>query len=137
MKKVANSVKKVKGKMKETVLDKASWVIGIDIGKEKLSCALMDINKTLVCRFDGEGSLAGYKELLDRVKRETKGNGKAVFALEPTGHYWMVLGQFFEDHNQSYVLIHPLVVARSREVHRLSKGKTDSLDARLIGEHGL
>ena len=58
MKKVANSVKKVKGQMKETVLDKASWVIGIDIGKEKLSCALMDINKTLVCRFDVEGSLA-------------------------------------------------------------------------------
>lgn len=134
MKKVANSVKKVKGQMKEPVLDKASWVIGIDIGKEKLFCALMDINKMLVCRFDVEGSLAGYKELLDRVKRETRGNGKAVFALEPTGHYWMVLGQFFEDHNQSYVLIHPLVVARSREVHRLSKGKTDSLDARLIGE---
>ncbi|MDP3286019.1 MAG: transposase, partial [Desulfobacterales bacterium] len=38
------------------------------------------------------------------------------------------------DHNQSYVLIHPLVVARSREVHRLSRGKTDSLDARLIGD---
>jgi transposase len=120
--------------LEETVLNKASWVIGIDIGKEKLSCALMDINKALVCRFEVEGSLAGYKELLDRVKRETKGNGKAVFALEPTGHYWMVLGQFFEDHNQSYVLIHPLVVARSREVNRLNKGKTDPLDARLIGE---
>ena len=74
--------------MEETVLNKASWVIGIDIGKEKLSCALMDINKALVCRFEVEGSLAGYKELLDRVKRETKGNGKAVFALEPTVHYW-------------------------------------------------
>ncbi|MGO9214820.1 MAG: IS110 family transposase [Syntrophales bacterium] len=134
MKKVANFSKKVKGQMRETVLDKASWVIGIDIGKEKLSCALMDINKTLICRFEIEGSLAGYNDLLNRVKRETKGNGKAVFALEPTGHYWMVLGQFFEDHNQSYVLIHPLVVARSREVNRLNKGKTDPLDARLIGE---
>ena len=134
MRRVANSVTKVKGQVKETVLDKASWVIGIDIGKEKLSCALMDIHKTLVCRFEVESSLAGYKDMLDRVKRETKGKGKAVFALEPTGHYWMVLGQFFEDHNHSYVLIHPLVVARSREVNRLSKGKTDSLDARLIGE---
>ena len=134
MKKVANSGRKVKGQLKETILNKASWVIGIDIGKENLSCALMDINKTLVCRFEVEGSLAGYNELLDRVKRETRGNGKALFALEPTGHYWMVLGQFFEDHNQSYVLIHPLVVARSREVNRLNKGKTDPMDARLIGE---
>ena len=32
------------------------------------------------------------------------------------------------------MLIHPLVVARGREVYRLNKGKTDSLDARLIGE---
>ncbi|MGO9139748.1 MAG: hypothetical protein ACLP9S_07230 [Syntrophales bacterium] len=75
MKKVANSGRKVKGQLKETVLDKASWVIGIDIGKEKLSCALMDINKVPVCRFDVEGSLAGYRELLERVKRETMGKG--------------------------------------------------------------
>ena len=124
--------KKVNNQVHE-LMEKVSWVVGIDIGKEKLFCALM-INKALICHFDVEGSLAGYNELLARVKRETKGNGKVVFALEPTGHYWMVLGQFFEDHNQSYVLIHPLVVARSREVHRLNKGKTDSLDARLIGE---
>ncbi|RPH48111.1 MAG: hypothetical protein EHM85_18060, partial [Desulfobacteraceae bacterium] len=112
MKKVTKFAKKVNEQVKETVLDKASWVIGIDIGKENLSCALMDINKTLVCRFEAEGSLDGYQDILDRVKRETRGNGKVVFAMEPTGHYWMVLGQFFEDHNQSYVLIHPLVVAR-------------------------
>lgn len=134
MKKVTKFAKKVNEQVKETVLDKATWVIGIDIGKENLSCALMNINKTLVCRFEAEGSLDGYRDILDRVKQETRGNGKAVFAMEPTGHYWMVLGQFLEDHNQSYVLIHPLVVARSREVHRLSKGKTDSLDARLIGD---
>lgn len=134
MKRVAKSDKKVKGQLKESILDKAFWVVGIDIGKEKLSCALLDIQKTLIRRFEVESSLAGYNDLLERVKRETRGRGKVVFALEPTGHYWMVLGQFFEDHNHSYVLIHPLVVARSREVNRLNKGKTDSLDARLIGE---
>jgi transposase len=83
----------------------------------------MDIKKVLICRFGEEGFLAGYNELLVRVKRENRGNMKVVFALEPTGHYWMVLGQFFEDHNHSYVLIHPLVVARSREVHRLRKAR--------------
>ena len=49
MKKVTNFAEKVNEQVKETVLDKASWVIGIDIGKENLSCALMDISKTLVC----------------------------------------------------------------------------------------
>lgn len=133
MKKITETGKKVKDRF-QTVMENVSWIVGIDIGKEKLSCALMDISRTLICRFDIAGSLIGYDALLDRVKKETKGKGKVVFALEPTGHYWMVLGQFFEDRNQSYVLIHPLVVARGREVRCLNKGKTDSLDARLIGE---
>lgn len=134
MKKIANLNRKVKVQNGIVVLNKASRVVGIDIGKEKLSCVLMDINETIMCRFTVEASLSGYKDMLDRVKTATRGRGKAVFALEPTGHYWMVLGQFFEDHNQAYVLVHPLVVARSREVNRLNKGKTDPLDAFLIAK---
>lgn len=133
MRNVTEFGKKVKDQEKK-LMENVSWVVGIDIGKEKLSCAVMDIKKVLICRFEVESSLGGYNELLERVKKEIRGSGKIIFAMEPTGHYWMVLGQFFEDHNLSYVLIHPLVVARSREVQRLSRGKTDSLDARLIGE---
>lgn len=39
--------------------------------------------------------------MLERVKTETKADGAVMFVVEPTGHYWIVLGQFFEDHNQS------------------------------------
>jgi len=134
MKKVTDLSKKVKVQNRNAVFNKATRVVGIDIGKEQLTCSLMDINETIMCRFTVEASLSGYKDMLDRVKTETRGRGKVVFALEPTGHYWMVLGQFLEDHNQAYVLIHPLVVARSREVNRLNKGKTDPMDASLIGK---
>jgi transposase len=132
MKKVTNLGRKVQCQDGDVVLNKASRVVGIDIGKQELSCVMMDVNETIVCRFTVEGTLSGYKAMLDRVKLAMRGRGKVVFALEPTGHYWMVLGQFFEDHNQAYVLIHPLVVARSREVERLNKGKTDPFDASLI-----
>ena len=132
MNKVTGLSKKVKRQSKASVLSKASSVVGIDIGKENLSCALMDIKETMKCRFSVEASLAGYQAMLARVRAEAR--GKVVFALEPTGHYWMVLGQFFEDHNQAYVLVHPLVVARSREVERLNRGKTDRLDASLIAK---
>jgi transposase len=132
MNKVTSLSRKVKRQSKVSVLSKASSVVGIDIGKENLSCALMDIKETMKCRFSVEASGAGYKAMLARVRTETR--GKVVFALEPTGHYWMVLGQFFEDHNQAYVLVHPLVVARSREVDRLNRGKTDRLDASLIAK---
>ena len=134
MKKVTESTKKVKGQINNPVLTKASWVVGIDIGKKKISCALMKKDQNILCRFNTEASIDGYKRILDRVKEKTKGRGKVVYAMEPTGHYWMVLGQFFEDHNQQYVLMHPLAVARSREVVRLNRGKTDPMDARLIGE---
>lgn len=134
MKKVTDLNRKVKAQNRVSVLNKASRVVGIDIGKEKLSCALMDRYEAVMCRFSVEASLSGYKAMLDRVKTATRGRGKVVFAVEPTGHYWMVLGQFFQDHNQAYVLVHPLVVARSREVDRLNRGKTDPMDASLIAK---
>jgi hypothetical protein len=134
MKKVTEFTKKVKGRVNNPVLTKAIWVVGIDIGKKKISCALMKKDQTVLCRFNAKASIDGYKKMLDRVKEKTKGRGKVVYAMEPTGHYWMVLGQFFEDHNRQYVLIHPLAVARSREVVRLNRSKTDPMDARLIGE---
>ena len=43
MKKIANLNKKVKVQKGIVVLNKASKVVGIDIGKKKLSCVLMDI----------------------------------------------------------------------------------------------
>jgi transposase len=132
MKKVTDFSKKVKHQSRQPVFSKASSVVGIDIGKEKLSCVLMDVNEITKCAFDVEASLAGYEDMLARVK--TASRGKVVYALEPTGHYWMILGQFFHDRNEAYVLIHPLVVARSREAHRLTKAKTDPMDASLIGK---
>jgi len=134
MKNVTDSGQKVKGQKRLMALERASWILGIDVGKEKLSCALLLKDETFRCRFDVEASLHGFQMMLERVKTETKGEGAVMFALEPTGHYWMVLGQFFEDHNQSYVLVHPLVVARSREVKQLNRGKTDAFDACLIAE---
>jgi len=51
MNKVTGLSRKVKGQSKVSVLSKASSVVGIDIGKENLSCALMDIKETMKCRF--------------------------------------------------------------------------------------
>lgn len=134
MKKVADFQRKVQGQKALNDLKRASWILGIDIGKQKLSCALLSRDEVFLCRFDIEASPTGFQIMLERVASETRGAGSVVYALEPTSHYWMVLGQFLEDNNKSYVLVHPLVVARSREVKRLNRGKTDAFDARLIAE---
>jgi len=49
--KIPKTCKKVKKRVQE-LMDNDSWVVGIDIGKEKLSCALMIIIKELICRFE-------------------------------------------------------------------------------------
>lgn len=133
MKKITESQQKVQVQKPNIVDSKIAWVVGIDIGKNQLSIALMNKTQTILHRFKVNNSIAGYKEILGCVDEKTKGRGKVLFAMEPTGHYWMVLGQFFEDYNRKYVLIHPLAVARSREVANLNRGKSDPMDAKLIG----
>ncbi len=41
MKNVTDSEQKVKGQKSLMALKRASWILGIDVGKEKLSCALL------------------------------------------------------------------------------------------------
>jgi len=41
MKNVTDSGQKVKGQKSLMALERASWILGIDVGKEKLSCALL------------------------------------------------------------------------------------------------
>lgn len=73
--------------------------------------------------------------MLKEVASETRGVGSVVCILvEPTGHCWMVLGQFLKDGNISYVLVHILVVIRSHEMKRLDRGKTNAFNVRLIAE---
>lgn len=47
MKKVTEFTKRVKGQVNNPVLAKDSWVVGIDIGKKKISCALMKKDQTV------------------------------------------------------------------------------------------
>lgn len=64
-------------------MENVSWVVGIDIGKEKLSCAVMDVKKVLTCRFEVESSLGGYNELWEsRVFNHFLDAGSS-----PTGHW--------------------------------------------------
>lgn len=50
-------------------LERASWILGIDVGKEKLSCALLSKDGTFRCRFDVDASLDGFQMMLESVKK--------------------------------------------------------------------
>lgn len=52
--------------------------------------------------------------------------------MEPAGHYWGLLAEQCERRGLPYVLVHPLSVAREREITRYNREKTDPRDAELI-----
>ena len=80
MKNVTDSGQKVKGQKLLITLERASWILGIDVGKEKLSCALLLKDETFRCRFDVEASLHGFQMMLERVETETKGDGAVMLS---------------------------------------------------------
>ncbi|MEA1971672.1 MAG: hypothetical protein U9N37_08690, partial [Thermodesulfobacteriota bacterium] len=81
MKKITESAKKVKDN-KNTIINNAKWIVGIDIGKKRLSCALMKKDQTVLCRFKIDASLEGFTQMLNRVEKKTQHKGKGVYAME-------------------------------------------------------
>ena len=55
-----------------------------------------------------------------------------VFGVEPTGHYWMNLGQFLRHEGIHVVLVNPLHVKKTKELEDNSPTKNDRKDARVI-----
>jgi hypothetical protein len=90
MENVTASGQKVKGQKQLMALERASRILGIDVGKEKLACALLLKDETFRCRFDVEAPLNGFQMMLERVKTETKGEGRLCFP-----YFYSVQGAIF------------------------------------------
>ena len=74
---------------------KNKLIVAIDVGKRDLHVKYMKPDRT-VCNkkaFCFRNSIQGLEELLSRTKEmmEAAGLEECVFAMEPTGHYWLTL----------------------------------------------
>jgi transposase len=118
----------------QQTLGNRSLVIALDLGKEKMDAWFGKLNKEPLQTMELPCSAEGLAKLLSEAKRlkHTGHFSKVIFAMEPTGHYWMVIAQYLVDHNCTYRLIHPLTVAREREQQRYHRGKCDTFDAWVI-----
>ena len=67
--------------------------VAIDVGKWQLHVKYMDHTRTVFNKktYRFENSISGFEALLDCTKKmlESTGYDKAVFGMEPTGHYWL------------------------------------------------
>lgn len=116
------------------LLGNRSLIVALDLGKEKMDAWFGKLNKEVIQTMELECSVQGFAELLSEAERiKDMGHfSKVLFAMEPTGHYWMVVAQYLVDRNYKYRLIHPLTVAREREQQRYHRGKCDAFDAWII-----
>jgi transposase len=102
-------------------------VLGIDVSKAKLDCAL-----SLGSKFRDKviaNTPAGFEELATWLKHHAPGPVHAC--LEATGIYWEAVAQFLADAGHTVSVINPALV----HAHAQSMGlrsKTDAVDARVL-----
>ena len=104
-------------------------ILGIDVSKRKIDVALIFDGKTLTKKFDN--SLKGFKLLngwLKSLKRD-----QVHACLEATGNYGDAVSNFLHEVGHIVSVVNPFRI-KGYGVAKLSRNKTDRVDARLIAD---
>ena len=104
-------------------------VLGIDVSKDKLDCALCigDKYKSKVVA----NTRQGFADLLDWLNK-WQADAPHV-CMEATGIYWESSAEFFSAHGMTVSVVNPAQI-KAFGSSRLTRTKTDATDARLIAE---
>jgi transposase len=104
-------------------------IVGVDVSKSTLD----------VCFKPGNGhfrivnELAGFKKLIQELKKGSRSGGKVLIVMEHTGQYSFRFEKFLQSRAIGYCKIAALQIKRSLGVTR---GKNDKIDAERIAEYG-
>lgn len=117
--------------VKETTL-----VIGVDIAKfthyaSFLNARGQELEKVRSFKQSREGFESFYTHLQAVMARHQKTD--VIVGIEPTGHYWLNLAYFLEDHGIRLVMVNPMHVKKAKELDDNLPTKHDAKDARTIG----
>lgn len=104
--------------------------LGIDVSKKKLDCALLLDGKTL--NKSCENSASGFKQLLEWLTKRKVEQVHAV--LEATGGYEEAVAKALFEAGHRVSVVNPLSIHAFAK-QRLTRSKTDKLDAMTIAEY--
>lgn len=106
--------------------------VGIDVSKLKLDVAVVIMG--VVCTsFTVKNNAAGFKELLKRIQKLPDYQlANTMFCMESTGIYHITLAEYLAEQSASVWVENAYTMKHSQG---LVRGKSDKLDARLIGEY--
>lgn len=106
-------------------------MLGIDVSKETLDCALLNpADRAVLRELKVPNAPAGWQRLLDEIPAETP------WVLEPTGRYSLQVAQAATQAGRK-VLLAPSRAARLFLASRSTRAKTDRIDGIGLGEFGL
>lgn len=77
----------------------------------------------------------GFRSLLERLAELEAGPDDCIVAMESTGHYWLALWSFLDDHGYPVAVVNPVMTDAFRKADSVRKTKTDAIDAFLIAEY--
>lgn len=106
-------------------------VVGIDVSKNKLDIALRFPNGKIKSKVI-QNNTCGFKKLMEWLNRQ-KLSSSPVFCMEATGVYWENVADFFHDNGFVVSVVNPFQI-KSFAASKISRTKTDAVDARLIAE---
>ena len=113
-------------------------VIGCDIAKNDHVARAFDfrgieLGKTLPF----QNSSNGFESLLKwtRNLQQQHRKNKVVLGVEPTGHYWLALGEYVQTQTTiQLVMVNPHHTKKSKELDDNSPTKNDAKDAKVIAK---
>lgn len=107
--------------------------VGIDVAKDKHDCFIVNSDgEVLHDVFTIQNNMAGFKDLLFKIKSAEPNPDKVKVGLEATGHYSCNILGFLKRMGLTTIEINPLYTSLSRKSISLRKTKTDKVDARTI-----
>jgi len=115
-------------------------IVAIDPASKKHQVAILSPEALpMMASFKIFNTGQGFKRLLRKlegIKKEFP-TVNFLFAVEPSGHYWIPLLFFFKKRGYQFVLVPGLFVKRSREIEDHTSRQDDPKDAHIIGELAL
>ena len=110
--------------------------IGIDIAKHAhVAAARTEDGEPHGKAFEFANDEKGFASLLGRLRELGADQGNCLVAMESTGHYWMALWSFLDDHGFDIAVVNPILTDAFRKADTVRKTKTDLVDAFLIAEY--
>lgn len=114
-------------------MQQRACVIGIDVSKDRLEVAMLDVTneRWLASRRSVSNTGKGFGQLIDWVRPY----GRVHLVLEATGSYHQRLVEALWEAGLTVSVVNPLQIKRFAEME-LRRGKTDRADAQLIARYG-